>query len=415
MKLPFDTTAEQAVLGAILIDPDTLPLILDYIPDPDMFHAPKHQKIYTTILDLFARSEPVGMVEISAKTGDMPELMRLADATPTTANAASYARIVRDKAIARRIIRACHNGMSIAADESQAIDERVAAVEASIQQASEAAFAGKNRTAKELAKSCMHTYGEAQEPVLKTGFHDIDELVQIKPGELIIVAGRTSMGKTTFALDVARQVAAQGVPVQIFSLEMTAERIAARLICAQGYIMGQMYRHGKADIAKVKKAAGEIYEMPIYVYDKRVTTAEIKAKCMRVQGLGLAIVDFITLIKDKRTNNVSTADHVGEIAKRLQEIAKDLRVPFIVLSQMNRNVEAREDKTPRLSDLRESGNIEEAADTILFLHRPDYYDRKAAKTNTAEVIVAKNRDGPTGSRELAYYDYIPTFKNLGRE
>ena len=412
MKLPHDLTAEQAVLGAIIIDPDKLPIVMDYIPDPDMFHSPKHQQVYTAMLDLFNRSEGIGLVEVAAKTGNMAGLMELANTTPTSANAENYARIVKEKAVARRLVKACYNGMTLAADESQGIDERVAAVEAELYKASEAVFTGKNRTTKELAKTCMMSYGEQVMPSIKSGFYDLDNLITgFRPGELVIVAGRTSMGKTTLALNIAGNIAAQGIPVQIFSLEMTAERVTDRLICVQGNLPGQVYRQGKADIQQVQAAAAKVYELPIFIYDRRVSTPEIRAKCMRIKNLGLVVVDFITLIKDKRINNASTADHVGEIAKRLQEIAKELRVPFLVLSQMNRQVESREDKTPRLSDLRESGNIEEAADTILFLHRPDYYDRNVPKTNTAEVIIAKQRDGPTGSIELGYFDYVPTFRN----
>lgn len=418
MNMPHDQAAEQAVLGAMLIDPECLPAVIDILPAADLFYSSRHREIFAAMLTLFHRGEAIDAVSVAStiggRTADVTKaLFEIANATPTAANVAHYAKIVRDKAISRRLMKACHEGIALAADESQELDARVAAVEESIHKAGNGLFAGKNLTMRELAHRCMDEYGAKPQPATKTGFCDFDNLVGgFRPGELVVIAGRTSIGKTTFALDIARQVAAHGTKVQIFSLEMSAERLFVRLICAHGHIPGYLYRQGKADNSQVLRAAGEVYKLPITVYDQRVTTAEIHAKSLLVKDLGLVVVDFITLIKDKRDGRLSTADHVGEVAKRLQEIAKKLNVPVLALSQMNRNVEARQTKTPQLSDLRDSGNIEEAADMVIFLHRDGHYDRDKPKENKATVIVAKNRDGPTGQVDLAYFDYVPTFRNL---
>lgn len=420
MNMPHDQAAEQAVLGAILIEPECLPVVIDILPASDMFYSSRHGQIYAAMFTLFTSDEPIDVVSVAGKIGGKTAevtkvLFEIANATPTAANVAHYAKIVRDKAISRRLIKACHEGVTLATDESQEIDARVAAVEEAVRKASDGLFAGKNLTMRELAHRCMDNYDAKPQPAVKTGFVDFDNLVGgFRPGELVVVAGRTSIGKTTYALDVARQAAAQGVVVQIFSLEMSAERLFTRLVCAQGRIPGYHYRQGYADRTQVLNATAEVYKLPIAVYDHRVTTAEIYAKSLSIRGLGLVVVDFITLIKDKRDGRMSTADHVGEIAKRLQEIAKKLNVPVMVLSQMNRNVEARQTKSPQLSDLRDSGNIEEAADMVIFVHREGYYDRDKPKDDKAAVIVAKNRDGPTGQVDLTYFDYVPTFKNLAK-
>lgn len=416
MKMPHDLTAEQAVLGAILIDPGTLPTVLDILPTPDMFYSTLHQRIYTSMLAIFSAGEDMDIVVLAEKIGGDGKALRIvADSTPTSANAPAYARIVRNKAIARRIIKACYEGVTLAGDETIELDERIAAIEAEIHTASDMLFTGTNKTMRELAHQCMNHYGEGMFSNLKTGFYDLDNHVGgFRPGEMIVCAGRTGLGKTTFCLDIARHVAARDIPVQIFSLEMSAERIFNRLACAQGSIPGFLFRQGKADPSQVLNAAAAVHRLPITVYDRRVTTAEIKAMCLRQKNLGLVVVDFITLIKDKRVGNVSTADHIGEIAKRLQEIAKELNVPMVVASQMNRQIESRSEKQPNLSDLRDSGNIEEAADMVLFLHREGYYDKNISTDRTAKVIIAKNRDGPTGAVEVTYLDYIPTFRNLAR-
>ena len=238
---------------------------------------------------------------------------------------------------------------------------------------------------------------------------------EIDGNGLFLLEDMTVTHNTTFALDVVRNVAKQGIPALVFSLEMRAERVADRLICAEGMLPGQLFRKGEyVNRDSLSKSIAAVHDMPIFVYDQRATTAEIKSKSMRVKNLGLVVVDFLTLIKDKRGRNFSTADHVGEIAKKLQETAKELNVPFLVLSQMNREIERRESKKPNLSDLRDSGNIEEAADCILFLHRPSYYDDSQPK-EIANVYVAKQRDGPTGMVQLRYFEVVPTFRNLGRD
>lgn len=419
MNVPHDANAEQALLGAIIIEPDILPTVLDYIHDPAQFYIQKNALVFKAMLELFNAGKTLDLVEIGAITKDLPYLLELSNSTPTAANAENYARIVKEKAIRRELLRACAKGVELAKDESKRdLDAVISEVEAGIFHATKQNFQGKIYSMKDLAKdrweNCF-SGKDKEAPGVKTGFYDLDALITcLKNGELTIIAGRTSMGKTTLALDIARNVATAGHPVMIFSLEMSAERIADRVICAHGMIPGQLFRSGQyGDQAHISKTIAEVYELPLYVYDKRVTTTEIRAKAMQVKNLGLVVVDFLTLIKDKRQGNVSTADHVGEIAKRLQETAKELNVPFVVLSQMNRGIETREKKRPKLSDLRDSGNIEEAADNVIFVHRPSYYDENEPK-DVANLYIDKQRDGPTGAVKLLYYDMIPTFRNLSK-
>ena len=416
MSMPHSQEAEAAVLGAIIIDPDIFPVILDHISEPEQFFIKKNAEVFTAMLGVFNKGKTIDIVEISAITKDMPYLMELSQATPTSANAENYAKIVKQKAVRRQLYLACAKGVEITRhNDMRDIDEIVSEVEAGIFHATRQNFTGKIYTMKELAiNRWEESVAGTVAPVgVKTGFADIDTLLTcLKKGELTILAGRTSMGKTTLALDIARNVAKAGHQVMIFSLEMSAARIADRMICAEGTIPGQLYRLGRyTNRKKLNDAIAAVHDMPISVYDNRVSTTEIRAKSMRVKNLGLVVVDFLTLIKEKRQGNMSTADHIGEIAKRLQEIAKEINVPFLVLAQMSRGIENRESKKPKLSDLRDSGNIEEAADNVLFIHREEYFDKNKPK-GVATVYIEKQRDGPTGSAELTYVDVIPTFRDL---
>lgn len=408
--------AEAALLGAIIMDPNIFPEVLDVISKPEWFYISKNARVFAAMLELFQKNKPLDIVEIAEITSDLKYLMELSDVTPTSANALEYAKIVKDKAIRRELHKACVKGMEII-KENREIDDIAGDIQANVYHAVSQNYTGRIITAKELAKHRWEQFhaGKIEPSGVKTGFADLDKIITcLKNGELTILAGRTSMGKTTLALDIARNVAKQDIPVLIFTLEMTGERIADRIICANGMIPGQLYREGKfANRERLEKAISEFYEMPIYIYDKRVTTTEIRAKSMQIKDLGFVVVDFITLIKDRRTGNVSTADHVGEIAKRLQEIAKELNVPFLVLSQMNREIDKRENKKPKLSDLRDSGNIEEAADNVIFIHRPERYNEDEPK-DIAHLYIEKQRDGPTGVVKVKYFDIVPTFRDLSK-
>ena len=398
MRLPANTAAEKALLSAILHDPHAL----DEIDiSPDMFSYERHAKIFQAM-----RDGHTDIVSIHNATQIPPSnLTAIMGENFTSANIEKYAGIVREKFIRRELIKSCSMAMQAAGDETSDIDESLAEFQKNIQ----IADSTKIYTMQELAKDRWEDETGIQG--VKTGFKDIDRILTcLKNGELVILAGRTSIGKTTLGLDIALNAARRKKSVLIFSLEMSAPRIADRLICAHGMIPGQAYRQRDYDRDKVEEAISGVYDLPILVYDKRVSTAEIRSKCMRVKakhGLDLVLIDFITLVKDKREGKMSTADHVGEVAKRLQEVAKEINVPFVVMSQMNRNVEGRQDKIPMLSDLRDSGNIEEAADVVMFVHRPDYYGLEGEPM----VIIAKNRDGPVGREELTYHNSIPTFRD----
>ncbi len=405
---------ENNLTGCLLLDPGCIVEILGLVK-PEMFKDGKNKLIFQTMVEAFETNNTLDMIDIQEKT-QIPAsyLTAIAGEVVSSAGVVKYAKKARDGYLRRTIYQGIAKNAKLLHNEAMPLEEVLGKIEGVISIDESGADI---REMSDLAVNRWEDQKEGKRDVgVKTGFCDLDRLLGcFKNGELVIIAGRTSMGKTTLALDIARQVAQQENTVLVFSLEMSAERVADRLICAKALVGGQVYRNMELTEEmqeKIDDAIGQVYTLPVKVCDKRVTTLELKAKALRVKakfGLKMIIVDFITLLKDKRDSRTSTADHVGEIAKNLQETAKELNVPVVALSQMNREIEKRSNKRPQLSDLRDSGNIEEAADVVIFVHRPEYFD----ENGDPELIIGKNRDGPTGTVELKYFDHIPTFRDRG--
>ncbi|WCK54503.1 replicative DNA helicase [Aneurinibacillus sp. Ricciae_BoGa-3] len=433
---PQNIEAEQAVIGAIFLEHEALINVQDILL-PEDFYRTAHQRIYHAILSLAERSEPVDLVTVTAELenrkelddiGGVTYLTDLATSVPTAANVEYYARIVEEKALLRRLIRAA---TKIAADgytSAEDVPGLLNDAEKSIMEIAQRRHASSFTHIKDVL---METYEQIEALAankgevsgVPTGYPDLDKMTSgLKPSELIILAARPSVGKTAFALNVAQNVAARaGAPVAIFSLEMGATQLVQRMICAEGNIDAQRMRTGyfaDEDWHKLTMAIGTLSAAPIYIDDTPgITVSDIRAKCRKLKaeaGLGLILIDYLQLITGRRGGD-NRQQEISEISRTLKLIARELECPVIALSQLSRAVEQRQDKRPMLSDIRESGSIEQDADIVAFLYRDDYYDKETEKKNIIEVIIGKQRSGPTGTVELAFLKEYNKFVSLTQQ
>jgi len=440
---PQNLEAEQATLGAMLMERDAIARVVDLL-EPDDFYSPQHQLLYRVITDLFNESKPVDLVTLQARLQDLGRLesaggrsylISLQDPAPTAAAVEYYARIVREKATLRALIQA---GDEIKRLAQEITDEEVESV---VDRAESTIFTVGERTItpaftplRDLLGITYDRIDEMQESHrpgtgLLTGFDDLDSYTAgLQPSELVIIAARPSMGKTAFAMNIASNVArSQGKTVAIFSLEMSKEQLALRMLCSEAGVNQQNVRQGfvdRGDMDRIAIAANELYQAPIYFDDTPVMNVlQIRGKARRLRaehGLDLVIVDYMQLISGHgRYENRN--QEISLIARSLKSLARELRVPIIACSQLSRAVESRgAPHRPMLSDLRESGSIEQDADVVTFLYRPAYYgdqDLKAAgydpdeQRQVAEVILAKQRNGPTGVVRLTWLDQYVRFES----
>lgn len=432
---PHHLEAERSVLGAILIDNEALIRVMEVL-DPDDFYRNAHRLIYEQMLECFERSEPVDLVTLSnllrakgqlESAGGADYLTLLVEQVPTAANAPYYAKIVREKAVLRRLMRRASEILRQCYEDPSDLEQFLDEVERSIFEVAE------DRTRKSFfpIKEIIHSSFETIEKLYQrkslitgvpSGFLDLDTLTSgFQPSDLIVVAARPSMGKTAFCLDVARHAAVvENVPVAVFSLEMSKEQIALRLLCAEAQVDGSLLRKGmlrESDFPRLTTAAGVLGESPIFVDDTpNISALEMRAKARRLKaerGIGLIIVDYLQLMRGRQGADRSREQEISEISRSLKALAKELNVPVMALSQLNRRVEERGDKIPQLSDLRESGAIEQDADLILFIYRDEVYNRSPdnPKKGTAEIIVGKHRNGPTGKVILTFLPQFATFED----
>jgi len=430
---PHSIEAEEAVLGGILLDNNALDRAVELIL-PDDFYREAHRKIMRAVLDLSERHEPVDLVTLSdalrgrnelQDIGGASYLAELAERVPTAANVAYYARIVKDKAILRSLIQT-------ATEIALRSYEAPAQVEAFLDEAEHKIFALAERKTRpsffrvrdiviESMKAVEQLY-ERQELVtgVPSGFTDLDKKTAgLQPGDLIIVAGRPSMGKTAFALNIAQYAALDAkTGVAVFSLEMSKEQLVFRMLCSEARVDQSKVRAGYAaqrDYPKLAIAADRLSEAPIYIDDTpALSILELRAKARRLKrerdaNLGLIIVDYLQLMRG--TFSDSREQEISSISRSLKALAKELSVPVMALSQLNRQVESRGDKRPVMADLRESGAIEQDADVIMFLFRPVVYDPKNADEHDGEVIIGKQRNGPTGTVPLTFFPEYTRFEN----
>ncbi len=434
---PQNVEAEQCVLGGILIEAGALLKVIEILR-PEDFYKEAHGIIYSAILNLFDRNEPQDIVTVHnelkrsgqlEKVGGALYLAELTETVPVASNIEYYARLVRDKAILRHLIEKSSDIASLCYEEAQDVDDILEYAESAIFEVSQAkikqSFHKINDILKDSIKKVQDLY-EKKELItgVPSGFTELDKLTAgFQPSDLIIIAGRPSMGKTAFALNIAQHAAVDnGIPTAIFSLEMSKEQLALRMLCSEAMVDSNKVRTGflsKEDWPRLITAAGNLSEAPLFIDDTpALSVLEMRAKARRLksdQNIGLVIVDYLQLMQGK--NAERREQEISEISRSLKAMAKELNVPVIALSQLNRKVEDRPNKRPQMSDLRESGAIEQDADVIAFIYRDEVYNRDEnnPRRGKAEIIVAKQRNGPTGTVLLAFVGKYSTFGNLADE
>jgi len=433
---PQNLEAEQAVLGGILLQNSILFNLVDLVGEDD-FYSPAHRLIYQAILDLSRQNAPIDLVSLAEAlraSGRLDEVggpAYLADLTSSTiaaANALHHAGIVREKAVQRKLIGAAVDIISRCYEGGQETEKLLDESEQAIFAIADSRTTKGLHSSKDLVTRVFEQIEKRMENKelvtgVPTGYYQFDEYTAgLQPSDLIIIAGRPSMGKTAFAMNVAmRGAAMHGVPTAVFSLEMSMEQIMQRMLCCWGKVDLAKLRRGRLDDedwAKLYDAANHLSASPIFVDDTpAITTMDLRARCRRLKaehGLGLIVVDYLQLMRASRHID-SREQEISDISRSLKALAKELHVPVIALSQLNRKVEERADKRPMMSDLRESGAIEQDADVIIFLYRAAAYKKKEELTpedNVAEIIIGKQRNGPTGMVRLTFFKESTAFENL---
>ena len=430
--MPHSPEAEQAVLGSMLIDADCIKDVMDKL-QPQDFYLQQNREIFETIYSMFIYSRPIDGVTVARemeKNGVYRDdtrayLLQLMEVTPTSANVMEYAGIIRDKALLRSMAKAAgditamvQEGVGTAGDLLSAAEQKIYAIRQG-RGSQEMATVGAvlNDVMEQLAKL---TAG-SEPPGLSTGLSAVDRKINgLNKSDLLLLAARPGMGKTSMALNVALSAAkASGKTVAIFSLEMSKEQLVTRLLANEGLIENTRLATGnlrESDWEKIAQAASVLNQTNIRIDDNPLlTVADMNAKCRRLENLGLVVIDYLQLMTSaggKGYSGENRQQAVADISRMLKIMAKELQVPVLCLSQLSRANEKREDKRPMLSDLRESGAIEQDADIVMFLYRDDYYNEDSEKRNIAECIVAKNRHGETGKVELRWMPDYTAFSTL---
>jgi replicative DNA helicase len=435
---PHNIEAEQSLLGSMLISPDVTPEILEII-EAEAFYSENHRLIFQTIIELYAKGEPTDPITVAEslqtkgvleQVGGKPYIHTLVSTVPSAANARYYAKIIERNAALRALIRV--------ANEIAALGYEIPEdVEAAIDRAESLIFAIAHKRMSERFVSIKDLLTEGFELVEKlferkehvtgipSGFTDLDQLTAgFHPGDLIIIAARPAMGKTSLALNIATNIGLLNIPVAVFSLEMSRQQLAQRIMCAEARIDSHLLRTGQLkdeDWTRLSLASGRLAEAPIYIDDTpNIGILGVRAKARRLFARhqpGVIIVDYLQLMQSHRRAE-NRQQEIAEISRGLKILAKELDVPVIALSQLSRAVEQRHDKRPQLSDLRESGAIEQDSDLVIFIHRniygsPDDMDA-VEERGIAELIVAKHRNGPTGVIRLAFIEQYTKFADLAR-
>jgi replicative DNA helicase len=435
---PQSIEAEESILSAILIDNSTLIDVLEILSADD-FYKTAHQIIFSGIETLYAKSEPVDLVTLSnmlreqdalEKIGGAAYLARLVDAVPMAVNAHHYARIIHDKATLRRLIERSNSISRRCFEDRGEVDGVIEFAQSAVFELSEGntkqAFFPISKIIEANIDALEERQGNrALVTGVTTGFNKLDALTSgFQNSDLIILAARPAMGKTAFALNMARNAAIEAnVPVAIFSLEMSKEQLSMRMLCAEARVDSSRIRSGflnQEDWKRITDAAGRLTEAPIFIDDSPdISTTSIRTKSMRMKmdkGLGLIIVDYLQLMRGNA--NIERRDlEISDISRSLKILAKELNIPVVALSQLNRKLEERSDKRPQLSDLRESGALEQDADLVAFIYRDEVYNRDENNPHrgTAEILLAKQRNGPTGMVPLAFLKSYTRFENLAAE
>jgi replicative DNA helicase len=427
---PHNLDAEEAVLGSMMLSGEAIADVIEIVRPAD-FYRGANAKIYDTLREIYGRGDPVDAVtaveelkrrQLLEDVGGHLYISELVERVPTPAAAASYARIVAETALLRRLISAAAQIMESAYSAPEE-PERVA------DEAEQRIYDVARHDEKEQVASLNELVDQAMEDLekiqnresafagLPTGFQDVDSLLSgMQSGNLIVIAARPGVGKSSFVTNLARNVAVDaGDPVAMFSLEMSRWEIGMRLLCAEARVPWDLIRNKRVaadDWSRIAQAADTLHDAPLFIVDSgNVTLVDIRAKARRLaarrQGLGLIIVDYLQLMSHTRRVD-NRQQEIAEISRGLKMLAKELHIPVIAVSQLNRDPERRQDKRPQLSDLRESGAIEQDADVVMFIHRDDF---DPAKKGLADLIVAKHRNGPTGTIPLTFLPHLTQFRN----
>ncbi len=437
--MPESLAAEAAVLGSMIVDPACIGEVIEYLgaEAAGSFYRIEHQIIFDALVRLYEKNKGIGIDAVLLRAeldkqkqldevGGEEYIGRIVETVPSAANVMYYARVVKDKLLLRELIQAATDILNEAHDQAGETDEKLDRAEQKIFAIADQKITGTSSNLKDLVTSAYELIEKRQGSHvtgLATGYFGLDEQTcGLQNGEMIIIAGRPSMGKTALALNIAEHIAVvEQMPVAIFSLEMGRQQLAERFLCSNSRIESQLVRKGMLSTAhfeELVKACGTLSEAPIYIDDTAgLTPLELRAKARRLRSrhkIRCVILDYLQLMSLGSGRIESRQQEITAISRYIKGLARELDIPVVVLSQLNRSPEGREGHRPRMSDLRESGSIEQDADVVMLLHREDYYHRGEdgyQENNNAELIIAKQRNGPTGTVKLSFLEKITRFEN----
>ena len=434
---PQDIEAEQAVIGSMLTDQEAVNAAVETLK-PEDFYREDNKIIYSALLNLYNKAQAIDIITLKSELSAMGKLdaiggleyiAELPEKVPTTSNVERYIKIVEEKSMLRNLIKAANDIIDAGYDQTEDVEDIMDEAEKKIfnvvqNREQNIGFASISDVLVESFTKLEELYNSKQTVTgIPTGFADLDrKTAGLHGSELILVAARPAMGKSAFALNIGTYAATRAkVPVAIFNLEMSKDQLANRILCSEALVDSNHVRTGELtddELAKLAEASGELSQAPIYICDTPgISVMEIRARCRKLKmekNIGLIIIDYLQLIQGSAKNANNRVQEIAEISRSLKILAKEFNVPVIALSQLSRAVEARDDPRPMLSDLRKSGSIEQDADIVMFLYRDDYYNQESNKKNIAEVIIAKQRAGETGTVELAWVGQYTKFGNLER-
>ena len=431
---PHDVEAEQAVLGSMLTDKDAVISAIEVLKEDD-FYRTDNKSIYEAILNLYNRAEPIDIITVKAEleslgkfeqVGGLEYLASLPDKVPTTANAMKYIKIVEEKSTLRNLIKTANEIIELGYDPTEDVSDIMEGAEKKIfnimQNNDKKSYSPIKDILVESFTQLEELYNRKQHITgVPSGFTELDyKTAGFHGSDLVLIAARPAMGKSAFALNIATNAAVRAnVPVAIFSLEMSKEQMVNRILCSEAMVDSNKVRTGKLeedDWTKLAGSIGPLSDAEIYIDDTPgISVMEIRAKCRKLKlekNIGMVVIDYLQLVQGSNKRNGSREQEISEISRSLKILAKELNVPVIALSQLSRAVEQRPDHRPMLSDLRESGAIEQDADIVMFLYRDDYYNKDSEKKDIAEVIIAKHRGGSLGTIELLWLGSYTKFVNL---
>jgi replicative DNA helicase len=438
-SIPESLAAEAAVLGSMLLDPECIGEVIELVKG-DAFYRIEHRHIFEALITLYEKNKGIGIDAVLLRdelekrgcldeVGGVDYISKILDAVPSSANVGYYAGVVRDKKLLRDLIAVAGDILESAYNATGEVRKALDDVESKIFAITDRNISGSAASLKDLVVRSFELIEKRQGihvTGLPTGFYELDEWTcGLQNGEMIIVAGRPSMGKTSLALNIAEHIGLmEKIPVAVFSLEMGRQQLAERFLCSISKIDSQKVRRGllsDEDYKKLADACAELSETPIYIDDtSTLSPLELRAKARRLKSrydIRCVVVDYLQLMHLGTGRIESRQQEITAISRYMKALARELNIPVIVLSQLNRSPEGREGHRPRMSDLRESGSIEQDADVIMLLHREDYYRRGEddyQQDNTAELIIAKQRNGPTGTVKLTFREKITRFENASR-